>query len=53
MCAYSISFSIVINKLPRELKDSAIGVDINGRDITTPFYADNIVLITENAENLK
>ena len=46
-------FSIFINNLAKDLAKSGIGIKINGRRIASLFYADYIVLITENEADLK
>ena len=46
-------FSLSINELAVELKNLNIGIDINGKTVCTLFYADDIVLFTENEKDLQ
>ena len=46
-------FSLFINDLAVELKNLNIGIDINGKTVCTLFYADDIVLLAENEEDLQ
>ena len=46
-------FSIFINNLAKKLKQSNIGIKIGNVKIASLFYADDIVLIAENEEDLK
>ena len=47
-------FSIFINDLAKELKDSNLGVSLNENLIvSTLLYADDIVLLADNEENLQ
>ncbi len=47
------AFSILINDLIKELKASGIGVNVNDLIISVLAYADDIVLISENPEQLQ
>jgi hypothetical protein len=46
-------FAIYINDLAQELNNLKCGIDFNESHISTLFYADDIVLISNNAENLQ
>ena len=48
-----ILFSIYINILAKELAQSGIGIMVGSAKIASLLYADDIVLITETAEELK
>ncbi len=47
------AFSIVINDLIKELKNSEIGVKVGDLVICTLAYADDIVLIADNPHDLQ
>ncbi len=47
------AFSIVINDLIKELKQSGIGVNVGDMIICTLAYADDIVLIADNPQDLQ
>jgi len=46
-------FTLFINGLEEEIKQLNRGIDINGRNISIILFADDIVLISENEENLQ
>lgn len=46
-------FLIYINDLAKHLNDLGLGIDINGRKLSTLFYADDIVLFTDNPHELQ
>ena len=48
-----ILFSIYINTLAKEVAQSGIGIMVGSAKIASLLYADDIVLITETAEELK
>ena len=39
--------------MARDIKESGIGIEISDRKIAVLLYADDIVIITDNAEDLK
>ena len=45
-------FSLFINELAVE-KNPNIGIDINGKNVCTLFYADDIVRFAENEEDVQ
>ena len=49
----SILFSIFINTLAKEITQSSIGIIVENEKIAILLYADDIVLITDSAVNLK
>ena len=46
-------FSIYINDLIVELKNMKCGININGENVCSLLYADDIVLLSENEKNLQ
>ena len=48
-----ILFSIFINTLAKEIAQSGIGIEMESEKIAILLYADDIVLITDTAEELK
>ena len=48
-----ILFSIYINKLIKQLKESKIRLKIKEETINTLFYADDIILLAEKPEELQ
>ena len=46
-------FSIFINKLAKEINESGIGININMKKVAVLMYADAIVIITDNPQDLK
>ena len=48
-----ILFSIFINKMAKEINNSNIGIVVKNRKIAVLLYADDIVIITDNPQDLK
>ena len=48
-----ILFSMYINDLTFELKNSGFGIDINGEKIPLLLYADDLVLLVDSGEHLQ
>ena len=48
-----ILFSMFLNDLATGIKDLDIGVKLNGTDLSILMYADDIVLMAPNEENLQ
>ena len=46
-------FALYIDDLAKELNSSAFGVQVNNRNVAALLYADDIVLLAPNAENLQ
>ena len=46
-------FAIFINNLAREISESGVGIDVGGKKVAILLYADDIVIITDSAEDLK
>ena len=46
-------FSIFINDLANDIKESLLGVEVNGRNISILLYADDIVIVAPNEHNLQ
>ena len=46
-------FSLFINDLANDIKESLLGVDINGRNISILLYDDDIVIVAPNEHNLQ
>ena len=46
-------FAIFINNLARAISESGVGIDVGGKKVAILLYADDIVIITDNAEDLK
>jgi len=46
-------FSIFINDLVKELNELSLGIDINGRNICSLMYADDIVIFSNTEQNLQ
>jgi len=49
----SLSFNLYIKDLALLLKSTNIGIDINGEKICLLMYADDIVILADNANNLQ
>lgn len=50
---YPILFSIFINKMAKDINEIDIGIKVKDRKIAVLLYADDIVIITDKAEDLK
>ena len=46
-------FSIFINKLAKLINESGIGINIKNKKVAILMYADDIVIITDNPQDLK
>ena len=49
----SLSFNLYIKDLALLLESTNIGIDINGEKICLLMYADDIVILADNANNLQ
>ena len=49
----TVMFNIFINKLIDEIKDLDIGIDIDGEKVAILLYADDVILMSENAEDMQ
>ena len=46
-------FSIFINKLAKLINESGIGINIKNKKVSILMYADDIVIIADNPQDLK
>ena len=46
-------FSLFINNLAKKLDQSGIGIQVKNKKISSLFYADDIVIVTESKEKLQ
>ena len=48
-----ILFNVYINNLPKTLRERRSGLNINGLEINSLLYADDIVLVTNSSQQLQ
>ena len=48
-----VLFNCFIDELATRLRDSGYGVGVDGRNLNSPLYADDVVLLAETAEELQ
>jgi hypothetical protein len=46
-------FAIYINDLVHELNEQGVGLDVDGRNVSSLLYADDIIIFAENEEKLQ
>jgi hypothetical protein len=49
----TVMFNIFINNLIDDIKSLNIGIDIDGENIAILLYADDVVLMAENTEDIQ